>query len=648
MFKKAVVLILVVSFLLTACTPAAAPAPAPAQPAAATQPPAPAAAAATAAPAAPAAGGKPLNFYWISHGGEGDPIWIFAVNGANAAAKALGVNVKTSFHHGDIASQKEAFKAAIAANADGIAVSSPQAGVLNDEVKLAKEKGIPVVFLNTDDPQTGRAAYVGADLGLIGRSWAQYLVDNKLVKSGDKVWLPVEVPGATYGVDETKGIASVFDPLGIKYEVFDAKYDPVETLQNQTDYLTAHGKEIAAVIGLGDMVTGNLEKAFKAAGIKPGQIPAVGWGNSSDTANAVKNGYVNAATWQYPDSQGFMPIVLLYMIKNGMATGYDIHTSALYTKDNVDTYIKLTDVMKGGAAAAAPAEPKKGTFYWISHGGEGDPIWIFAVNGANAAAKALGVNVKTSFHHGDIASQKEAFKAAIAAGADGIAVSSPQAGVLNDEVKLAKEKGIPVIFLNTDDPQTGRAAYVGADLGLVGQAWAQYLVDNKLVKSGDKVWLPVEVPGATYGVDETKAAATVLDPAGVKYEVFDAKYDPVETLQNQTDYLTAHGKEIAAVIGLGDMVTGNLEKAFKAAGIKPGQIPVVGWGNSSDTATAVKDGYVNAATWQYPDSQGFMPIVLLYMMKNGMATGYNIYTSGLYNKDNVDTYIKLTDQMTKK
>ncbi len=350
MFKKAVVLVLVVAFLLTACTPAAAPAPAPAQQAAATQAPAaaaPAAAAPTAAPAAaaPAAGGKPLTFYWISHGDPGDPIWIFAVNGANAAAKALGVTVKTSFHHGDIASQKEAFKAAIAAGASGIATSSPQPGVLNDEVKLAKEKGIPVIFLNTDDAQTGRAAYVGADLNLVGRAWAQYLVDNKLVKSGDKVWMPVEVPGATYGADETKGIASVFDPLGIKYEVFDAKYDPVETLQNQIDYLTAHGKDTAATIGLGDMVTGNLEKAFKAAGIKPGQIPAVGWGNSSETANAVKNGYVNAAMWQYPDSQGFMPIVLLYMLNNNMATGYNIYTSGLYNKDNADSYIKLTDQM---------------------------------------------------------------------------------------------------------------------------------------------------------------------------------------------------------------------------------------------------------------------------------------------------------------
>jgi simple sugar transport system substrate-binding protein len=289
---------------------------------------------------------KQLTFYWISHGSEGDPIWIFALSGANEAAKALNVTLKASFHHNDIATQKEAFQAAIAAGADGIATSSPQVGVLNDEVKLAHSKGIPVVFFNTDDPGTGRDAYVGADNTQVGRTWAQYLVDNKLVKQGDKVWMPVEVPGATYGADETKGIATVFDPLGIKYEVFDAKYDPVETLNNMVDYLTAHGSDINAMIGLGDMVTGFTQQAFEKVGWKPGQIPVVGWGNSSETANAVKAGYVHAGMWQFPDAQGYMPIYMLYEAKQGRAINYIVYTFGLYTQANADTYIKLTDLMK--------------------------------------------------------------------------------------------------------------------------------------------------------------------------------------------------------------------------------------------------------------------------------------------------------------
>jgi len=288
---------------------------------------------------------KPV-FYWISHGSEGDPIWVFAFQGATSAAKTLNVDLRASFHHQDIASHKEAFKAAIAAKADGIATSSPEVGVLTEEVKLAHKQGIPVVFFNTDDPATGRDAYVGADLYVVGRTWASYLVDNKLVKKGDRVWMPVEVPGATYGAEETKGIASIFDPLGVKYEVFDAKYDPIETLNNMVDYLTAHGNEIKAMIGLGDMLTGFTQKAFQRVGWKAGKIPVVGWGNSSDTANATKAGFVNAGMWQFPDAQGYMPIYMLNEAHQGKAINYTVYTFGLYTRDNADRFIKLTDMMQ--------------------------------------------------------------------------------------------------------------------------------------------------------------------------------------------------------------------------------------------------------------------------------------------------------------
>lgn len=285
---------------------------------------------------------KDFTFYWISHGSEGDPIWIYAIRGAEQAGKDLGVKVNASFHQQDLASHKEAFNAAIAAGADGIATSSPEQGVLNDEVKLAQSKGIPVVFFNTDDKGSGRNAYVGASLVEVGTQWANYLLDNGHVKRGDTVWMPVEVPGASYGVLETQGIASVFDPLGIKYEIFDAVYDPVLSISNMTDYLSAHKNEVDVIIGLGDMVTGNIKEVFDAVGIKPGDIPVVGWGNSPQTANSVKEGYVLAATWQYPMSQGYMPIIMLYMAQTGVPIGYDIPTMALYDKSRADLFIELT------------------------------------------------------------------------------------------------------------------------------------------------------------------------------------------------------------------------------------------------------------------------------------------------------------------
>jgi simple sugar transport system substrate-binding protein len=295
--------------------------------------------------AAPAGSGtapaSAKTFYWLSHGSASDPFWVLTAAGADAAAKDFGVTVKQSFSKGDIAVHKEAFKAAIAAKADGIATTSPEAGALNDEVAAAKAAGIPVVFFNTDDPATGRNAFVGASLYGAGIQWARYLVDNKLVKAGDFVWLPVEAPGATYQVDETAGIASIFDPLGITYEVFNASGDPAQSLSNQTDYMTANASKVNAVIGLGDLVMSNMQQVLDKAGKKPGEIPVVGWGNIKATADAVKAGYVNAATWQYPDAQGYNPIMLLKRISDGATIGYDITTSALYDASSVDQYLPL-------------------------------------------------------------------------------------------------------------------------------------------------------------------------------------------------------------------------------------------------------------------------------------------------------------------
>ena len=118
-------------------------------------------------------------------------------------------------------------------------------------------------------------------------------------------------------------------------------------------------------------------------------------------------------------------------------------------------------------SAPASAADKK-VFYLLSHGGPSDAFWIDWNAGATKACDQLNVTCKISFSGGDMAAQKEAFNSAIAAKPDGIATTSAQPGLWNEEVKAAKAAGIPIIFFNTDDPATGRQAYVGADLKEAG------------------------------------------------------------------------------------------------------------------------------------------------------------------------------------
>ena len=280
-------------------------------------------------------------FYWISHGSPADPVWTYFLAGANMWAKDTGQTVKTSFHNGDVPSQQEAIRSAIAAKADAIVTTSPDPGSLVDVVKEARAAGIPVINFNTPDPKVNFNAYVGGDLGVVGRGWAQYLVDHGLVKSGDFVWMPVEVPGASYGVEEEKGIATVFKPLNITWEVTDATLDQANVISRMSDYLTANRSKVKAIIGLGDMVTGSIKRVFDQVGVKAGDIPVVGWGNSCATTGEVMTGYTNAAEWQDPQATSYLALSLANMATNGIPPGFNITVGSLYGKDGAAVYDKI-------------------------------------------------------------------------------------------------------------------------------------------------------------------------------------------------------------------------------------------------------------------------------------------------------------------
>jgi simple sugar transport system substrate-binding protein len=283
---------------------------------------------------------KPI-YYWVSHGSPTDPVWTYFLQGAEQWAKDTGREVRTSFHSGDVPSQQEAVRAAISAKARGIVTSTPDPGSLTKVIAEAHAAGIPVIIMNTEDKTSGRDAYVGGDNVAIGHRWAQYLVDHGFVKKGDAVWTPVEVPGATYGVLETQGIDSVFGPLGVTHEITEAKLDQAEIITRMSDYLTANRGKIKAIIGLGDLVTGSIKRVFDQVGIKAGEIPVVGWGNSPDTAQEVLDGYVNAAMWQDPQATSYVALSLAAMAASGIPPGFDVNVGTLYEKDKASTYLKI-------------------------------------------------------------------------------------------------------------------------------------------------------------------------------------------------------------------------------------------------------------------------------------------------------------------
>jgi simple sugar transport system substrate-binding protein len=153
--------------------------------------------------------------------------------------------------------------------------------------------------------------------------------------------------------------------------------------------------------------------------------------------------------------------------------------------------------------------------------------------------------------------------------------------------------------------------------------------------------MPVEVPGATYQTLETQGIDQVFKPAGITYEITEAKLDQAEIISRMSDYLTANKAKIKAIIGLGDLVTGSIKRVFDQVHVKAGEIPVVGWGNSLDTAQEVLDGYVNAAMWQDPQATSYLALSLASMTASGIPPGFDVSVGTLYEKDKAGTYLKI-------
>ena len=95
------------------------------------------------------------------------------------------------------------------------------------------------------------------------------------------------------------------------------------------------------------------------------------------------------------------------------------------------------------------------------------------------------------------------------------------------------------------------------------------------------------------------------------------------------------------MICLGDMVDGSIKRVFDQVGVKPGEIPVIGWGNSLDTTQEVLHGYVAAAQWQDPQATSYVALSLAAMASSGIPPGFNVITGALYDKSNAAVYDKL-------
>ena len=138
----------------------------------------------------------------------------------------------------------------------------------------------------------------------------------------------------------------------------------------------------------------------------------------------------------------------------------------------------------------APVFGAKYQFAFVTHGGPGNPFWNVVIKGMEDAARCYDVEVQwlsnTVF---SIEDMTDFLDDAMARGVDGLGITCPDPEAIRENIERAHLAGIPIIILNTADPNAGMPDalptlfYIGASEYLGGQANGRALL-NAAEKQG--------------------------------------------------------------------------------------------------------------------------------------------------------------------
>ena len=274
---KMLSVLLVLTFVLTACSATAATTAAPA----AVQP--------TAAPAPVQTSGgwcSNVHIVFFPGGPQGGVFAVNVYNGAVQAAADLGAKVDYVWSDWDTQKMIQQFQESAATKPDGIAVMGhPGDESFDSLIDAAEKNGIIVTSQNTTLPkaETAYAAngfgYVGAENYAAGAALAAESIKRFGLKSGDKVmvWGLLSQPGRG---ERTKGVKETFEKAGLKvdYNEIDAatNKDPAAGTATFAGYVSANPDVKAIVLDHGGL-TATAQTYLQAANKKPGDIKIAGF-----------------------------------------------------------------------------------------------------------------------------------------------------------------------------------------------------------------------------------------------------------------------------------------------------------------------------------------------------------------------------------
>ena len=313
--------------------------------------------------------------------------------------------------------------------------------------------------------------------------------------------------------------------------------------------------------------------------------------------------------------------------------------------DGADGSRKASDASSAPAGASSSSSALKGgqeiagkKVMFIHANDAGNTFDKPVMTGADAAARMTGLKLDTQFSNNNDTKLRSIFQSGVAERVAGIIVAIPN-GSLNKPICEARKAGIAVIAWNINGT-TGAAkdcvmAFLGQDFVTTGEVIASRMIKDGLIKSGDRVFCPVEYPNFDYASERAAGANRALQALGAKCDVVGVGPDQAKARTTMAQYLLGH-RDTKVILSLGGTPFSVAQQAVKQAGLK--DVKLGGFDLTPQIVDGIKSGAIDATVDQQPYSQGFMSVMqlALYLKYGLFPSDVPTGGTGMVDKTNVE------------
>ena len=526
-----------------------------------------------------------------------NPFFVTLKEGAEAAAKAAGVELVVVDAQDDSAKEATNVEDLIQKGIDALLVNPTDADAIVPSIQKANQAGIPVFTIDRGASGGDIVSHIASD-NVAGGWMAGEFLCQALGGSGKVVELE-GIAGTSAARDRGQGFNDYMSSNCSGVEIVarqTANFNRAEGLSVFENILQAQ-PEIDGVFAHNDeMILGAIEAA-EAAG-RAGEIIFVGFDAVDDAVAAVEAGQLAATIAQQPAEMGRLGVEFAVKHLNG---------------EPLEEYIPVELALVKGEVAAKPAEK---VTLGLSLSTLNNPFFVTLKEGAEAAAKAAGVELVVVDAQDDSAKEATNVEDLIQKGIDALLVNPTDADAIVPSIQKANQAGIPVFTIDRGASGGDIVSHIASD-NVAGGWMAGEFLCQALGGSGKVVELE-GIAGTSAARDRGQGFNDYMSSNCSGVEIVarqTANFNRAEGLSVFENILQAQ-PEIDGVFAHNDeMILGAIEAA-EAAG-RAGEIIFVGFDAVDDAVAAVEAGQLAATIAQQPAEMGRLGVEFAVKHLNG-------------------------------